>query len=514
MRPIELVLLMRDRTRDALLQAGQNVDNLTRDYDELIQAIRRSEQQMQNSGDTVSRVTGGFGGLRSMLMKVGGAAALINFGKEVINVRAEMQALDKTFEVLLGNKDKADAMLGEIKSLALKSPLSVSDTSKAAQTLLGFNIEAERVVPILEQIGNISMGDAGKFNSLTLAFAQMSSTGKLMGQDLMQMINAGFNPLTVISEKTGKTIGELKKEMEGGSISADMVADAFRSAASEGGKFAGMLEAQSEGIMGFKASLGSAWSDMLNDIGKSQDDLIAGGFKLTTSLVKNYEAIGKAIIGLIATYGAYKAAVVTASVVENLRYQAALAQMAGMTKMQAVTDILRAKTAALNKTMLANPYVLLATAVVGLGMAIWNLSGNMSEAEKAQKRLNDSVKDFETGANSEIRQLSRLKGELEGTKEGTKKYDEIKGQIVKNFGKYKEGLEDEITQVGLLATTYDELTKAIRKSYGQRQYDKFVQSENENIRPLDLSYFIVLSINHIFILLSQTKKVVPLQKKG
>jgi tape measure domain-containing protein len=469
---------MRDRTRDALLAAGQNVDNLTRDYDELIQSVRRSEREMQSSGDAASKAAGGFGSLQSMLMKVGGAAALINFGKEIINVRAEMQALDKTFEVLLGSKEKADAMLAEIKSIALKSPLSVSDTSKAAQTLLGFNIEAERIIPILEQIGNISMGDAGKFNSLTLAFAQMSSTGKLTGQDLMQMINAGFNPLTEISAKTGKSIGDLKNEMAGGAISAEMVADAFRSASTEGGKFAGMMEAQSEGLLGLKASLGSAWSDMLNEIGQSQEGLIASGFKLTTSLVRNYETVGKVLISLIATYGAYKAAVVTASVVENLRSQATLAHMAGMTKMQAVMDVLRAKTAALNKTMLANPYVLLATAVVGLAGAIWTLSKREDEATKAQKRFNEAVKDFETGSNSEIRQLSRLKGELEGTEKGTDKYNGIKEKIIKQFGKYKTGLDEEIERVGLLKTTYDELTEAIRKSFGQRQYEKFMQEQN------------------------------------
>jgi hypothetical protein len=242
-----------------------------------------------------------------------------------------------------------------------------------------------------------------------------------------------------------------------------------------------MMEAQSEGIAGLKASLGSAWSDMLNDIGKSQEELIEKGFKLTTSLVRNYETIGKAIISLIATYGAYKAAVVTASVVENIRHQVALAHTAGMTKMQAVMDVLRAKTAALNRTMLANPYVLIATAVVGLAAAIWSLSGNASEAEKAQKRLNDSVKEFETGANSEIRQLARLKGELDGTKEGTKEYEEIKEKIVKNYGKYRDGLDDEITRVGLLKTTYDELTKAIRKSFGQRQYDKFMQEQTAGL---------------------------------
>src|SRR5690606_25401177 len=91
-------------------------------------------------------------------------------------------------------------------------------------------------------IGDIAMGDANKMNSLTLAYSQMTSTGKLMGQDLLQMINAGFNPLNEISKKTGKSIGDLKKEMEQGKISANMVEKAFIGATSEGGQFYMMAE--------------------------------------------------------------------------------------------------------------------------------------------------------------------------------------------------------------------------------------------------------------------------------
>jgi tape measure domain-containing protein len=205
---------------------------------------------MEQSGKSAQSMAGGFGSMQSMLLKLGGTAALVGLGKEIINVRGEIQMMEKSFEVLLGSKEKADAMLANIKNIALKSPLSLSDTSKAAQTLLSFNIEGEKVIPILEQIGNISMGDAQKFGSLTLAFAQMSSAGRLMGNDLLQMINAGFNPLSVISEKTGKSIGVLKKEMEDGAISADMVADAFADVTGEGDKFNRMLEKQSEGWNG------------------------------------------------------------------------------------------------------------------------------------------------------------------------------------------------------------------------------------------------------------------------
>ena len=105
-------------------------------------------------------------------------------------------------------------MFKDIREFAVNTPMMLKDLASGAQTMLAFNIEAEKVMPMLRAIGDISMGDAQKFNSLTLAFSQMSATGKLMGQDLLQMINAGFNPLSVISEKTGKSIGELKEEME------------------------------------------------------------------------------------------------------------------------------------------------------------------------------------------------------------------------------------------------------------------------------------------------------------
>lgn len=133
-----------------------------------------------------------------------GLAGIKQFASTMVDVRKEVQGLETSFRVLLGSKEKATAMFSELKNFASTTPLMLKDIAGGAQTMLGFNIEAEKVVPTLKAIGDISMGDSQKFNSLTLAFSQMSATGKLMGQDLLQMINAGFNPLTEISRKTGK----------------------------------------------------------------------------------------------------------------------------------------------------------------------------------------------------------------------------------------------------------------------------------------------------------------------
>ncbi|WP_019540578.1 tape measure protein [Proteiniphilum acetatigenes] len=239
-----------------------------------------------------------------------GVGALKQFGQEIINVRGEMQMLETSFEVLLGGKG-VPAFMSEIKQFAVDSPLSLSGVSQAAQTLLGFNVEAEKVIPTIKQLGDISMGNEQRFQSLALAFAQMSSTGKLMGQDLLQMINAGFNPLSVISEKTGKSIADLKKEMESGAISSQMVADAFASATAEGGKFYGMTQKQAEGIKGLQAQLEGAWQDVFNNLGKSQEDFIYSGYKGAISLVENYEQVGKILAEVVVALGVYKAAIIS-----------------------------------------------------------------------------------------------------------------------------------------------------------------------------------------------------------
>ena len=141
---------------------------------------------------------------------------------------------------------------------------------------MSFGMSAEEAQKRMKQLGDISQGDAEKFKSLTLAFAQMSSTGKLTGQDLMQMINAGFNPLEEISRKTGKSIGELKDEMSKGAISADMVAEAFASATSEGGRFYGSMEAQSKTFSGQMATLEDGVASLKGQLAEGLTTMLSG----------------------------------------------------------------------------------------------------------------------------------------------------------------------------------------------------------------------------------------------
>lgn len=308
---------------------------------------------------------------------------LAEFESKVISIRSEMESLHVSFKNLAGEQ-MGNELFEQLKEYELRTPMIMNDLAQGAQTMLAFNIPVQEVMEHLKAIGDISMGDSEKFKSLTLAFSQMSATGKLMGQDLLQMINAGFNPLQVISEKTGKSIGELKDEMSKGAISTKMVQDAFHAAASEGGQFNGMLEQQSKTMKGALSNLEGAWQYMLNDIGEAQEGFIVDSIDAAQKLIANYKQVGQIIMGLITTYGTYRAAVMVATVAEkghSITMIAARAQILLTQKAQAL----------LNATMLSNPYVAAATA---LGVLIGTLvacQDGLTASERAQKSFNEEI---------------------------------------------------------------------------------------------------------------------------
>lgn len=349
----------------------------------ILHGIGRAAEQEGNNIDAAFRKVG---------MTIAGvftAQKALDFGRSILAVRKEIESFEISFRTLLGNKEKADAMFSQIRDFAAKTPLQLKDLSSAAQTMLSFNIDEADIMPMLRSIGDISMGDTQKLQSLTLAFAQMSSTGKLMGQDLLQMINAGFNPLSVIAEKTGKSIGTLKDEMSKGAISADTVKQAFIDATAEGGKFHGMLEQQSQGIEGSISNLQGAIDDMMNDLGTAMQDTLVKGVNFATTIVKHYETIGKCLLGLVVAYGSYKAALLALVAVEKLVAFAENIRLIMMFRKE--LGLLTAAQQAFNITALKNPYIIAGAALVGVITTIYQLTKGTNEWEKANEELNEEL---------------------------------------------------------------------------------------------------------------------------
>nr|DAT76438.1 MAG TPA: tail tape measure protein [Caudoviricetes sp.] len=319
-------------------------------------------------------------------MLVGGMG-LKELASRIISVRAEFESMETSLKVLLGgNEERLNNIMGQIKEYALASPLNTKDMVGAVQMMTSFGIEAEKSIDYLKAIGDVSMGDTGKFNSLALAFSQMSSAGKLMGQDLMQMVNAGFNPLEEISRKTGKSIGELKNEMSKGAITSKMVQDAFISATSAGGKFFGMSSEGAKTLNGQISMLQESFDNMFNEIGSKGEGVVMSAVQAATYLVENYEQVGRVIVGLATSFGIYRTAVALATMTTN---GYTIAETLAYTRML----LLEKATKLLNMTMLSNPYVAVAAALGTLIGAIIATSDGISELDAAQNTLNETFKD-------------------------------------------------------------------------------------------------------------------------
>ena len=314
-----------------------------------------------------------------MLGIIGGATALKSLASQIVRVRGEFQSMQTAIETMVG-KDVASGLMAQLKEMAKISPLTLTDMVDAEKMMLGFNIQAEDTVRYLQALSDISMGDSVKFKSLTLAFSQMSAAGKLMGSDLNQMINAGFNPLQIISEKTGKSISTLKDEMSKGAVSAEMVQQAFIDATSAGGKFYQMSENASKTINGQLSMMQDALDNAFNEMGQASEGVIMEGIQLTTTLIQNYETVGKVLVGLVATYGAYRTAVMLATIATSKHTIAEVA-------LTNARIIARKAQLLLNAAMLTNPYVAVATVITGLVATMWALSDSTTAAEKAQERF-------------------------------------------------------------------------------------------------------------------------------
>lgn len=160
----------------------------------------------------------------------------------VTKLGMETEKAATSFATLVGSEELAAKKLAELNKYADNTIWSRNTVQEVSKTMLGFGVSVNTVVNDMKMLANVSVGDKNRLYQLAIAFGQIKSYGHLAGQELRQLINAGYNPLMDISEMTGKSMGQLQKEMADGLISFDMVRAAFQRATGAGGRFEDMTE--------------------------------------------------------------------------------------------------------------------------------------------------------------------------------------------------------------------------------------------------------------------------------
>jgi tape measure domain-containing protein len=240
--PVEQYNQKLELLEKALAKGGITSQRFAEAQAHLQRQLHQANEALDKQNAKLSGTSNQFSSLANAAKGVIPAIGIGAVVRESLKLSSTVESASAAFEVLTGSASQATQIVKQMKQLDRESPLNFLDIQQAGKTLLGYGAAADSVLPRLKQLGEIAMGDGERFKSLALAFGQVTAAGRLTGQEVLQMVNNGFNPLQEISRNTGLSMIELKKEMEAGAISVKMVEDALTSATSAGGRFFGMNE--------------------------------------------------------------------------------------------------------------------------------------------------------------------------------------------------------------------------------------------------------------------------------
>lgn len=476
--------------------AGLHFD-ITGDNSNFLRKLREVETGVTNTSKEIEK--NGLG-IEDMFNKMTKAAAAFGAGftakeliQNIIQARGEIQQLEVAFTTMLGSGEKANVLMAQLIETAVKTPFELRDVADGARQLLAYGFAAEDVNQTLIRLGDIAAGLSIPLGDLIYVYGTTMTQGRLYTRDLIQFTTRGIPMIDELAKQLGVAKSEVQGLIEAGRVGFPEVQKVIESLTNEGGKFGGLMEAQSKTITGQISNIKDSFFIMLNDIGKANEGIINDALSGVSYLIGNYETVGKTLLEIVVTYGAYKAALITITALQKV-YSAVLAQSAlnqslatasGITLSNAEalaatrTKLLQVAQAALNKTLLANPYVAVAAAVAALGLGVYKLVTYQTEAEKAQERLNDEFGKTEVAALNEMSTLRELNRQLTEAKKWSEEWYAIKEKIVNGYSKYLSGIDEEIDKTGSLAGQYEKLEKAIRKSMAAQNYTNFAKQEED-----------------------------------
>ena len=231
-------------------------------------------------------------GVASTIGLVGLGAAAVQAGRNMIRLTANMEQTRVAFGTFLGSTSEANKLIGELRQFANVTPFETNQVLEASKTLMAFGMGVDETKESMQFLGDISAGTGKDLKELGVIFGQIRGMGRLQGQDLLQLINAGFNPLQIIAEKTGKSMSTLKDEMSKGLISFDMVKDAFKSATSEGGRFYKMMDKQSKTLAGRWSTFIGKLQELMIQIGEALAPLMNAIVDIGLALLEHKKILG------------------------------------------------------------------------------------------------------------------------------------------------------------------------------------------------------------------------------
>ena len=410
---------------EATLDAEQLKRELRQMNQRMTGFAKNTKKQGAEMDDTFKRIGGAMAGYFSITAAKG-------FLDQMIQVRGEFQQLDIAMQTMLGSKAEADALMAEVVDLAAKTPFSLTELGQGAKRLLAFKEPTDQVGDSLRRLGDLAAGASAPIGDLIQVYGKVSAKGKMQAEELNQFAERGIPIISELAKVVGATDKEIYKMAEQGKIGFPELQKAIRNMTDEGGMFFNLMEKQSASLTGRISNLGDAWDRMLNELGTQSEGTINNSIAGLNYLVDNYETIIDTLKVIIATYGAYRGAIIAA----NLALKAQAAMGAIQAWVSLTRGIKSAKDAqiAFNLASKMNPWGLAAAGIAALitGFALFGKNAKSTQAIISD--LNDSVSDFSTSG-KEVSKLSDEYETLTGKTERTKDENDRLNTVMESLSK-------------------------------------------------------------------------------
>ncbi len=407
--------------------------------------------------------------------------AASRFVRELVSITGEFEMQRVSLQAILQDLEGANKIFDQIKQLAVKSPFQFKDIISYTKQLSAFSIPMGELYDTTKMLSDVSAGLGVGMDRLVLAYGQIRAASVLRGQEIRQLTEAGIPVIEELRKKfeelgeTGITAADVFNKVSARLVPFSMIKEMFEEMTAEGGKFYMMQEIQAETLKGQVSNLVDAYQIMMSEIGGANDGVLKDSVGLLRDMMDNYEEVGKRIVELVAVYGTYRTALIVSNQVKAIHIAQTAAMTAGTKGLTATQIIATRVQNALNKSVLANPYVMAAAAVAALGYGIYKWTTYQTDAIKVQERANEAHEKAISEYIREEFELAKLYDKLGKATKGTKEYDDVRDVIQRKYGDYLKNLQDEKGGIIDVTDAYDYLKTKIKEVSMERAQVSFTQ---------------------------------------
>lgn len=416
---------------DTIVETAKVVSGFRDIQNAVHQTAERVEKDGKSIDDVISNIQ------NSMNIAIGGWS-IGKFVNQMMQVRGQFQQTEMAFKTMLQSEEKADALMKQLIRTAAVTPFGVEDVTEGAKQLLAFNVAAEDVNKTLIGLGDVAAGMGLNLKDLVMLYGTTIAKGKMDTMDLYQFLNRGIPIADEIAKVMGldvtNAIKEVQKQIKAGKVTSDIFIQAMQSMTAEGSKFGGLMEAQSKTITGQISNIKDAIEQMFNDLGKSQEGVINTGLGVVSTLVENWETVGKVVMTVVAAYGAYKAVVIVLTAIEKTRIAIGTAQaFLSLTK-----EVTSAKDAMLlfNMATSANPLGLLLGTLAAAATLFIAFGDSAKDASTMTDKFGEDAKKATSRVNSLLSVIDTLGEKTNDQAKKSKVYKDAVNELASIYSEY------------------------------------------------------------------------------